>query len=72
MISINQPILGDEERKEVDSIIKSGYLTSGAKEGGPKVREFEASLAKYLGAKHVVAVNSGTSALYASLMACGI
>ncbi|MBM3897487.1 MAG: DegT/DnrJ/EryC1/StrS family aminotransferase [Thaumarchaeota archaeon] len=72
MININQPILGEEERKEVDSIIKSGYLTSGVREGGPKVREFEGSLAKYLRAKHVVAVNSGTSALYASLMASGI
>ncbi len=72
MIKINQPILGDEEREEVDSIIKSGYLTTGAREGGPKVREFEGSLAKYLGAKHAVAVNSGTSALYASLMALGV
>ena len=72
MININQPILGEEERKEVDSIIKSGYLTTGAREGGPKVREFEGALAKYLGVKHVVAVNSGTSALYASLIALGI
>jgi len=72
MININQPILGEEERREVDSIIKSGYLTTGAREGGPKVREFEGSLAKYLGVKHVVAINSGTSALYASLIALGI
>lgn len=72
MININQPILGDEERKEVDAIIKSGYLTTGAREGGPRVRAFEDALARYLGAKHVVAVNSGTSALYASLLAVGI
>jgi dTDP-4-amino-4,6-dideoxygalactose transaminase len=72
MIPINQPIIGDEERREVETVLKSAYLTTGAREGGPKVRAFEESLAKFLGAKHVVAVNSGTSALYASLLALGI
>lgn len=72
MIPINQPIIGDEEQREVEAVLKSAHLTSGAREGGPKVRAFEESLAKFLEAKHVVAVNSGTSALYASLLALGI
>ncbi len=72
MIPINHPILGEEERREVEAVLKSAHLTTAAREGGPKVRSFEESLAKFLGTKHVVAVNSGTSALYASLLALGI
>lgn len=72
MIHINQPIIGEEERREVDSVLKTANLTTGAREGGPKVKEFENALATFLGAKHAVAVNSGTSALYASLLAAGV
>ena len=39
---------------------------------GPKLEEFEGSFAKYCGTKHATGVNSGTSALYISLLALGI
>lgn len=39
---------------------------------GAKVTEFEKKIADYTGAKYVVAVNSGTSALHAMLLACDI
>ena len=39
---------------------------------GPDVRAFEAELAQYLGAKHVVACANGTDALQISLMALGL
>ncbi|WP_369668664.1 DegT/DnrJ/EryC1/StrS family aminotransferase, partial [Thioalkalicoccus limnaeus] len=39
---------------------------------GPEVRELEARLAAYTGAKHVITVASGTEALLISLMALGI
>ena len=39
---------------------------------GDKVREFERACADYLGVDDCVAVNSGTSALFLSLLACGI
>lgn len=48
----------EEDIAAVVETLKSDYLTT-----GPKVGEFEAALAKYVGAKHAVAVNSGTAAL---------
>ncbi|MHA2039482.1 MAG: DegT/DnrJ/EryC1/StrS family aminotransferase [Promethearchaeota archaeon] len=39
---------------------------------GNKVKEFERACADYLGVNDCVAVNSGTSALFLSLVACGI
>jgi dTDP-4-amino-4,6-dideoxygalactose transaminase len=39
---------------------------------GPWVGRFEAELAAYLGARHVVALNSGTSALHAALLVAGV
>ncbi len=39
---------------------------------GPFVEEFEDAFGKYLGIEHVVALNSGTSALHLSMIALGI
>jgi dTDP-4-amino-4,6-dideoxygalactose transaminase len=39
---------------------------------GPKVAEFETAFAAYLGAKHCVGVNSGTSALHLALLCAGV
>ena len=39
---------------------------------GPEVKAFEEDFAKYLGARHCVAVNSGTAALHLTLLALGI
>ena len=39
---------------------------------GPAVEAFERDFAAYLGAKHVVGVNSGTSALHLALLAAGV
>ncbi len=71
-LPINRPWLGEEEKREVLSVIDEGALTSASIDGGKRVRELEAALASYLGAKHVVAVNSGTAALYAALLAAGV
>lgn len=45
----------------------SGYITQ-----GPKVEEFEGLLAGFLGIKHTVALNSGTSALTLALRLAGV
>jgi dTDP-4-amino-4,6-dideoxygalactose transaminase len=71
-VPINKPFFGEEEAKAAYGLVIAGALTNSANEGGRKVREFEAGLAKYLHCKDVVAVNSGTSALVASLMAAGV
>jgi dTDP-4-amino-4,6-dideoxygalactose transaminase len=39
---------------------------------GSRVAEFEQSFAAYTGAKHCIAVNSGTSALHLALLAAGV
>ena len=39
---------------------------------GPKVAEFEEAFAAYVGARHCVAVNSGTSALHLALVGAGV
>ena len=39
---------------------------------GPPVAKFEGEFAKYLGVKHVIAVNTGTTALQAALMALNV
>ena len=39
---------------------------------GPRVSEFEEKIANYIGTKHAITFNSGTSALHASLLAQGI
>src|SRR5271165_2043593 len=39
---------------------------------GPKVIAFEEAFAAFVGAKHCVGVNSGTSALHLALIAAGV
>lgn len=72
MIPINRPWIGEEEKREVMSVLDENALTTAAREGGKRVRDFESLMKDYLGAKHVLAVNSGTSALHAALLAAGI
>jgi perosamine synthetase len=72
LIPINKPLLGDEEKQEVLNILEENVLTSPAIDGGKRVQEFETILKTYMNVKHVIAVNSGTSALHASLLSIGI
>lgn len=48
----------------VASVMRSDWLTC-----GPKIEEFEAALAEYVGAKYAVAVSSGTAALHLAYLA---
>jgi len=61
------PAIGPEEIAAVVEVLKSGWLTSGA-----KVREFEQQFARLVGAREAVAVNSATAALHLALAAIGI
>ncbi len=51
----------------VTGTLRSGWLTL-----GPQTRLFEKELERYLGARHVVAVNSCSSALFLALKALGV
>jgi len=58
-IPLAKPDITDLERKAVLEVLKTPNLSL-----GPKLREFENNIAKYVGVKYAVAVNSGTSALH--------
>lgn len=51
----------------VVSVLKSDWLTT-----GPQVEAFESELAAYCGARHAIAVSSGTAALYGACDALGL
>jgi perosamine synthetase len=72
MIPINKPWMGEEEKSEVTSVLEENALTTAARDGGKRVRDFESQMKSYLKIRHVVSVNSGTAALYAALLAAGI
>jgi len=71
-IPINKPIIGEEEAELVKKVTLSGIFTNPQPEGGKWVKKFEESFASYIGTKDAISVNSGTSALYASLLAAGV
>ncbi len=72
LIPINTPLIGDEEKAEVMKVLESGLLSTAAQDGGAYVRRFQSSAESFLNVKHALAVNSGTSALYAALLALDV
>ena len=68
MIPLSEPSLGGRELEYVTRCLTTGWISS----NGEFVREMEKVLASYLGVKHVVACNSGTSAIHISLMLSGV
>jgi dTDP-4-amino-4,6-dideoxygalactose transaminase len=66
-ISVSRPTLGNEEVESIREVFATGWLGL-----GDRVKKFEDALAQYLGAKHVVGVSTGTSALHLALMAAGV
>jgi len=48
----------------------SGWFKSN--EGGPYLRQFEKKFAGFVGAKHALAVSSGSAAIYTALRACDV
>ena len=66
-IPFHKPAIGEDEIQSVVETLRSGWLTTGY-----KVKSFEENFARYVGAKHAVAVNSGTAALHLALDAVGL
>src|SRR6266516_1957536 len=66
-LSFQPPAIGEEEIAAVAETLRSGWLTT-----GPRTAELEARFAEYVGAKHCLAVASGTAALHLSLLALGV
>jgi dTDP-4-amino-4,6-dideoxygalactose transaminase len=66
-LSFQPPDIGDEEIEAVVETLRSGWLTT-----GPRTAELERRFADYVGARHAIAVASGTAALHLALVAAGI
>jgi len=66
-IPLARPWITDEDRAAVENVLKTDELSL-----GPKMEEFENSFKTYVGKKHAIAVNSGTSGLHLCIRALGI
>lgn len=66
-VPFHRAAVGEEEVEAVSEVIRSGWLTM-----GPKTVEFETEFARYIGAKHAIAVSSCTAALHLALEAVGV
>ena len=58
-ILIHKPYLDEDDFEAVNQAVRSTFVSG----DGPACRQFEKELAEYLGVKHVLFVNSATSAL---------
>jgi UDP-4-amino-4,6-dideoxy-N-acetyl-beta-L-altrosamine transaminase len=67
MIPYGRHAINEEDIRDTSEVLKGDFLTT-----GPKIREFEERLCKYLGCKYAVVVNSGTAALHLSCLAAGL
>ncbi len=66
-IPYGRQFIDKEDIQEVVMVLKSDFITQ-----GPKIPEFENSLAGYCGSKYAVVFNSGTSALHGAYFVLGL
>lgn len=66
-IPFHKPSIGDEEVREVEATLRSGWLTT-----GPRTAQFESEFKEYVNAPYALAVNSATAGLHLALAALGI
>jgi perosamine synthetase len=66
-VPLSQPWINDDDVAAVTEVLGTPTLSL-----GPRVRQFEESMARYVGTAGAVAVNSGTSGLHLCLAAAGI
>jgi perosamine synthetase len=66
-IPLSLPDITEDERRLVDEVLRSGQLSC-----GPVLAGFEREFAARFGARHAVAVSSGTAALHLAMIAAGV
>lgn len=67
MIPLARPDITEAEIASVVRVLRSPHLSL-----GPKLEEFESKFARYLGARHAVAVSSGTAGLHLAMLSLNI
>lgn len=63
-IAVGDFKIGEEEKSAVNEVLEKGRISEGV-----MVKNFEREFAKFIGVRHAIAVNSGTSALITGLAA---
>lgn len=66
-VTLSDIDLGDEELRAVEEVLRSKWLSMGA-----RTAEFEEAFRSYTGARHAIAVSNGTAALHLALDAAGV
>jgi perosamine synthetase len=67
-IPVNEPLLGEQEKRYLAECIDSGWISS----EGPFVKQFEAGLAAQVGRRYGISVANGSVALDAAVAALGL
>ncbi len=66
-LPFSRPAIGDEEIKAIESVLRSGWITT-----GPQNHQLEQDFCEKFGSKHAIAVCSATAGMHVVLMAMGI
>ena len=66
-LPFHRPSIGEEEIREVEDTLRSGWITT-----GPKTKRFEEEFRRYIGCGHALAVSSCTAGLHLALVASGV
>jgi dTDP-4-amino-4,6-dideoxygalactose transaminase len=66
-LPFHQPLIDEADERAVLEVLRSGWITT-----GPRTKQFEKTLAAYVGSTHAVGVNSCTAALSLALEAVGV
>jgi dTDP-4-amino-4,6-dideoxygalactose transaminase len=67
VILLSYPDINEDDIRLVNDVLRSRYLAS-----GPMTEQFEKEVAARFGARHAVAVSSGTAALHLAIIAAGV
>lgn len=67
VLPYGRQLIEEDDVQAATKVLRSDWLTT-----GPEVERFERRLAEVVGARYVVAVNSGTAALHAAYFAAGV
>lgn len=67
LLPMSAPEIDDADIQGIAEVLRSGRLAL-----GPRAEEFERRMADYVGARHAVAVNSGTAALHLIVKSLGL
>ena len=67
-LNLHEPFFFGKEKKYLKHCIETTFVSS----KGKYVKKFEAALSKYINAKNIILLNSGTSALHIALLLMGV